>query len=350
MPKEQPDDVSLPLEWSDGQPVVLKSSPAQTSTSSERVAPAFIADNIYDAFAYFLRVEVANGDATEDTVEAYHREVGNWIKWCEARDSAPEKAQRFHLEAFREEMKRRGLAIPTRAHKLSIIRRFYESAIYAGLREDNPAGRVWAGKDLSSPEDKLNVLSEGALLALVDSLPDEGLSGLRDRLVVALMAAHGLRRVEIHRLNHENVDGDLKSLQPGSLLVDGKGHRVRRVFLRADTWASLVAYLREKEKSGYDSQGAIFVGHGNNGRGHRLSRVSINAIVDKYLNAAHLKKIGVSCHALRHTFGTLAVANGAQVEHLRDAMGHGRLETTGVYVKAVEKAKNNPAFFINVEF
>jgi site-specific recombinase XerD len=46
----------------------------------------------------------------------------------------------------------------------------------------------------------------------------------------------------------------------------------------------------------------------------------------------------------------VAVANGAKVEHLRDAMGHSKLETTSIYVKAVEKAKNNPAFFINVEF
>ncbi len=309
-----------------------------------------ITENIYDAFAHFLRVEVASGEATEDTIDAYYREVANWVKWCRRRHIAPEEAQDYHVEAFREELKRRGLCIATRAHKLSIIRQFYESAIHAGLRPDNPAGRVWAGKDLTSPEDKLKVFSESALIALVNSLPSEGLSGWRDRVVVALMAAHGLRRVEIHRLNHENIDGDLSSSKPGALLVDGKAHKVRLVHLRSDTWEALRAYVNEKQQAGYPTQGAIFVGHGNNGRGHRLSRVSLNSIVDKYLNASSLKKAGVSCHALRHTFGTLAVAGGAKVEHLRDAMGHAKLETTGVYVKAAEKAKNNPSFFINVEF
>lgn len=321
-----------------------------TGEGEAPVDAAPMADNIYDAFAYFLRVEVANGDATDDTIEAYYREVANWVKWCQQRRVLPENAQRHHVEAFREELKRRGMAIPTRAHKLSIIRRFYESAIYVGLRADNPAGQVWAGKDLSSPEEKLKILSEEALNALVDSLPSEGLSGRRDRAIVALMAAHGLRRVEIHRLNHENIDGDFSSLQPGSLLVDGKAHKVRRIFLRPDTWVAVVSYLEEKRIGGYATEGALFVGHGNNGRGHRLSRVSINAIVDKYLSASSLKKAGVSCHALRHTFGTLAVAGGAKIEHLRDAMGHANLETTSIYVKAVEKAKNNPAFFINVEF
>ncbi|RYX84013.1 hypothetical protein EON83_11775 [bacterium] len=309
-----------------------------------------IIENIYDAFAHFVRVEVASGEATDDTIDGYHREVMGWVKWCRRRNISPEDAQRHHVEAFREELKRRGLALATRTYKLSIVRRFYESAIYAGLREDNPAGSVWAGKDLSSPEDKLKILSEEALSALVNSLPNEGLSGCRDRLIVALMAAHGLRRVEIHRLNHENVDTDVSSVKPGGLIVDGKAHKVRLVHLRPDTWETLRSYVKEKQKAGYPIEGALFVGHGNNGRGHRLSRVSINSIVDKYLNASSLKKAGVSCHALRHTFGTLAVAGGAKVEHLRDAMGHAKLETTGIYVKAVEKAKNNPSFFINVEF
>jgi len=335
---------TLPLDWGD----LLNNQP-ETPTRLEREIPAFATDNIYDAFAYFLRVEVANGSATQDTVEAYQREVNNWIKWCELHNFAPEDAQRYHLDAFHEEMKRQGMSIATRAHKLTIIRRFYQSGIYVGLREDNPVSEVWAGKDLTSPEERLKVLSEEALVALVASLPTEGISGFRDRLMVALMAAHGLRRVEIHRLDHNDIQSGNPEGEPSSMIVDGKGHKLRRVFLRDDTWNTMMAYFAAKENAGYALQGAVFVGHGNNGRGQRLSRVSINAIVDKYLTAAHLKNAGVSSHALRHTFGTLAVANGGKIENLRDTMGHGLLETTAVYVKAVEKAKSNPAYLINVE-
>lgn len=339
----------LPLDWGD-----LLNNETEVVVRPEPEIPAFACDNIYDAFAYFLRVEVANGSATQDTVEAYQREVNSWIKWCQTRKFAPEDAQRYHLDAFHEEMKRQGMAIATRAHKLTIIRRFYQSAIYVGLREDNPVSEVWAGKDLTSPEERLKIFSEEALIALIASLPDEGISGLRDRTIVALMAAHGLRRVEIHRLNHSDVrHGEIQDEGAqgnlNSIIVDGKGHKMRRIFLRDDTWNTMMAYFAEKEKAGYDVEGAVFVGHGNNGRGQRLSRVSINAIVDKYLSAAHLKNAGVSSHALRHTFGTLAIANGGKIENLRDTMGHGLLETTTVYAKAVEKAKNNPAYLINVE-
>ena len=348
-PKQLLDDL-LPLEWNNGDPVVVRSTKAHGKTPIEKKVLPFVVDNIFDAFAYFLRLEVASGNATEDTVEAYHREAGNWISWCKARDLTPENAEQYHLEAFREELKRRGLSIPTRAHKLSIIRRFYDSAIYAGLREDNPADQVWAGKDPTSPEEKMKILSEGALVALVDSLPKEGLSGLRDRAIVALMVAHGLRRVEVQRLNHEDVKGAHQTAEPKSLMVDGKGHKVRCVMLRDDTWAALEAYFQEKQQAGYELQNAIFVGHGNNGRGQRLSRVSINAIANKYLAEAHLKSIGVSCHALRHTFGTVAVANGVALEDLREVMGHGLLETTSIYARTAQKGKKDPSFFINVKF
>ena len=95
--------------------------------------------------------------------------------------------------------------------------------------------------------------------------------------------------------------------------------------------------------------GAFFVSQSNNSLGKRLTRQALNEIVSKHLTAAHLKRGGVSCHALRHTFGTLAVSGGAKIEHLRDAMGHSEIETTSIYVRAVEKAKNNPAQFIDIE-
>jgi site-specific recombinase XerD len=303
-----------------------------------------------DAFEAFLRIDVANGDATQDTVDAYRREVGMWVQWCLDNRIEPAEAQRGHIEAYREHLKLRGLAVSTRQHKLSIIRRFYEAAVKHGLLRNNPAERVRAGKDLTAAEDKMKALSESALASLVAHLPTEGLAARRDRAIIALMAVHGLRRVEVHRMNHEHIEGDILSAQPGRIEVYGKGHKRRFVHLRPDTWQALCLYIQEKFNAGYPLQDAIFVAHANNGRGGRLTRLSFNHIVDKHLGSAALKRAGVSCHALRHTFGTVAVANGAKVEHLRDAMGHSKLETTSIYVKAVEKAKNNPAFFINVEF
>ncbi len=299
-----------------------------------------------DAFEWFLQIDVANGDATPDTVDAYRREVGAWIKWCDDNSHVPALVTRNEVERYREEMKRRGLAVTTRAFKLSIVRRFYAAALRHGLIQTNPAEGVRPGKDLTAPEDKMKSLDREGLTQLVAAIRGDTLAGARDRVIVGLMALHGLRRIEVHRLNHSSLRGE--NSDAPLLEVEGKGSKRRLVYLREDTFQALQAYKHAKFEAGLTDD-ALFVALGNNGRGTRLSRQALNEIVGKHLSAANLKKAGVNCHALRHTFGTLAVAGGAKIEHLRDAMGHANIETTSIYVRAVEKQKYNPANFIDVD-
>ncbi len=303
--------------------------------------------DIYEAFAEFLQIDVANGDATDDTIRAYHKEIGLFTRWCRERNIAPESATRRHIEAYRESLKTNGAAASTRQHKMSIVRRFYEAAVKHGVLTINPAANVKGGKDLTPPEEKMKALTKSALHHLVGAIPSSTLLGQRDRAIIALMAVHGLRRIEVHRLNHESVD---ISDDTPSLRVIGKGNRVRKIYLREDTYNAIQTYVRAKMEHHFPLTGALLVSHSNRTRGARISRRSLNDIVDHYLSEAHLKKVGVSCHALRHTHGTLAVAGGAKVEHLKEEMGHNHLETTSIYVKAVSRRENNPANFIDVEF
>lgn len=305
------------------------------------------APDIQTAFAKFLAIDVANGDATPDTVKAYVREVAQFVRWCEQSGLQPEHARRVHIEAYREFLKAEGMKASTRQHKMSIVRRFYEGAVKHGLMDVNPAASVKGGKDLTAPLEKMKSLTGGALAVLLSRIPGDSLSGRRDRAVVGLMAIHGLRRVEVHRLNHEDIH--IESADSAYMMVLGKGRKIRRVYLRPDTLAALENYTRAKMEAGLSLTEAVFLAHGPRTRGERISRRSLNWIVDKYLDEAKLKREGVSCHALRHTFGTLAVAGGARLEHLKEAMGHANLETTGVYVKAVERQRNNPSHFIDVE-
>lgn len=302
-------------------------------------------DNLLEAFANFLQVEVANGDATEDTIRGYLREVRLWVEWCHERNLAPAQVQRRDIIAYREHLKKEGIAVSTRKLKLSIVRRFYDAAIRHGFVTRNPAQDVRGGKDLTPPEEKIHALTGGALSALVVNIPTDTLTGKRDRAIIGLMALHGLRRVEVHRLNHENVETEGEA---GYLTVWGKGNRIRRVYLRSDTWQAVQYYMQAKLEAGLPLD-ALFLAHDNCSRGRRISRRGLNLVVDKYLNSSALKRVGVSCHALRHTHGTLAIAGGARVEHLRDAMGHSQLATTSVYVKAVGRRLHNPANFIDVE-
>jgi site-specific recombinase XerD len=199
---------------------------------------------------------------------------------------------------------------------------------------------------LTPPEEKIKALSHGALVSLLVAIPRQTIIHKRDRAVVALMAIHGLRRIECHRLDHEHLNrlGD-----DATLLVHGKGNKLRTIYLREDTLAVIGDYIHAKMLAGFPLSGALLLAHGNATRGARFSRRALNHIVDQYLSAASLKRAGVSCHALRHTHGTLAVSGGAKIEHLQKEMGHTHIDTTGIYVRAVDRAKNNPATFIDVE-
>jgi site-specific recombinase XerD len=300
-------------------------------------------DELLTAFADFIDLTVANGNPTEDTRTGYKKALRPFIEWCWDEKVTPAVVTPDQVKLYRAHLRDKGRAASTIALYLTAVRRFYDAATERGLIATNPATGIKGGSDRTAPEDKIKALSNAALQSLADWLPAATLAEKRDRLCVALMAWHGLRRVEVHRLDHEflNVDSD-----GGVLLVPGKGNKTRRVFLLTDTLECWQEYETSKERAGFPTQGALVIALDNSSRGKRMSRTSLNTAIDRALNMTGLKRNGVSCHALRHTYGTLAVAGGAKVEHLRDAMGHSKLETTGTYVRAVEKRRNNPALCI----
>lgn len=306
----------------------------------------FEEDDIFRAFSRFVQIHIAQGDATDDTIRAYYREIDFWTQWCQRHNVDVAAARRIHIEMYREEMKQQGLRINTRSHKLSIVRRFYDSAVEAGLRDNNPAAGVRGGKDQTPGEEKIKSLTGAALARLMGVINTDTLVGKRDRAIVALMAIHGLRRIEIERMNESSllIQEDLVSIE-----VQGKGNRMRQVYLRPDTYRVFSDYLFQKHEAGFIAEGPCFISLSNRSRGQRISRRSLNEIVDHHLNEASLKRVGVSCHALRHTFGTLSIAGGAKVEDLKEAMGHVEIESTELYVKAVARVENNPANFIDIE-
>ena len=319
---------------------------SETSEFLDPFESEFEADDIFKAFSRFVQIHIAQGEATDDTIRAYYREIDFWVQWCQRHHVDVAEARRIHIEMYREEMKQQGLRINTRSHKLSIVRRFYDSAVEAGLRDNNPAAGVRGGKDQTPGEEKIKSLTGAALTRLLGVIPTDTLIGKRDRAIVALMAIHGLRRIEIERMDEISIhiQDDLVSVE-----VEGKGKRIRQVYLRPDTYRVVADYLRNKHEAGFVAEGPCFVSLSNRSRGQRISRRSLNEIVDYYLGEASLKRLGVSCHALRHTFGTLSISGGAKVEDLKEAMGHVEIESTELYVKAVARIENNPANFIDIE-
>jgi len=308
-------------------------------------APAPTAD-LDRAFADFLRLDVANGDASADTIRGYRAQVAQWVGWCRSRDRDPARVTPEDVKTWRAQLVQDGYKPASIAHKLSIARRFYAAAVAAGLRPDNPAAGIRPPRDKRAAED-FGYLSEGELLLLFRELaPGGGEKERRDRALLALLALHGLRTVEIERANVDDVE---RRGEHTLLLVRGKGHD-RLVYLRPDVATAIAEYRAVRKDPPGDAAGVpLFVAVGNFAPGHRLSRRGLRRIVDGYLHAAQLKRPGISDHALRHTAATLMYTYSRDLRAVQEVLGHADPKTTSKYARVVDRARNNPALAVPVK-
>ena len=313
--------------------------------------PAHTRDQLERAFAEFLRLDVAAGDAAPATVRSYRAEVAAWVRRCETNRIDPATATVAHIKLFRAELVERGYQPVTIGWKLTVVRCFYEAGRSSGLRQDNPVAGVRPPRVRRAAED-FKYLTADQLARLLAAVPGpdeatgvEQIKRLRDRLMLSLMALHGLRTVEVHRASLEDLTERGGST---ALLVRGKSGQ-RLLFLRPDTGEILARYLELRGEMPPDELGTpLFVALDRGFKGHRLSRRHIRAITDHYLHAAGLKRQGLSCHALRHTAATLGYLHTGDLRAVQELLGHADPRTTARYAHVVDMAKRNPALFIPV--
>ncbi len=297
------------------------------------------------AFAAFLRLEVAHGAATLDTQRGYWSQVRAWAAWCQAQPCCLATAPATAVKTYRQALVAAGYQAASIAHKLAVLRRFYAAAMAQGLRVDNPALGVQPPRDRRAAE-LLPCLAEGELRRLLAAVPRlETGPALRDRVLLALLGVQGLRTVEVVRANV----ADLYHGDPVVLRVRGKT-RDRLLPLRPDLAAVLQAYLAARGRVCDDATGTPLVAAvGNRAGGQRLSRRGLRHVVDGYLRQAGLKRPGVSDHALRHTAATLAYKYTRDLRAVQHMLGHADPRTTARYAHLVERLQQNPALAVPVE-
>ena len=200
-------------------------------------------DRLTEAFADFLSIDVANGDARPDTVRVYKAQVKMWWQWCRENGVRPDIATEANVKLYRKHLIDNGLKHSTISLKLTAVRRFYEAGKRHGLIDANPAEKVQPPRDRAASEESVKSLSCGESERLFMEIPNDGnLKSLRDRAMVALMLLEGLRTVEIVRANV----GDIEETSGGKrLLVRGKG-KDGYVYPRDDTVKMLENYLQIK--------------------------------------------------------------------------------------------------------
>ncbi|MFH1737338.1 MAG: site-specific tyrosine recombinase/integron integrase [Actinomycetota bacterium] len=209
----------------------------------------------------------------------------------------------------------------TIARKLSAIRSFLRFLCNEGSLEANAAMLV------SFPKARKvlpKILSRDEVERLIEN-PDEGTkAGLRNRAVLELLYATGMRVGELASLNISNINLNAREIR-----VIGKGNKERLVFMNNIAARALDEYLiiaRPKDAGGKKANEAVFL----NTAGGRLSTRSVQKIVDKSGLRSGLGR-RVSPHTLRHSFATHLLEEGADLRTIQELLGHADLGTTQIY-------------------
>jgi site-specific recombinase XerD len=314
-------------------------------------------DNLEQIFAQFLEMEVGDGAASPDTIKSYLSQTKMYFAWCKDNLVSPLEADKDNIKLYRQYLIDEDYKVGTIANKLSIVHTLYQAAIAKGLIAINPAAGVKAPTERIDPASNISYLELDELELLLGEIESQlnqaktnkqRLPLLRDRALVGIMSLEGCRTVELHNLKLEQI---LHQGPRTGLKVFAK--RASRIVPLTDSLTQqLEEYLlmrrmvlRRKVKP----EDYVFVSLSNNSKNQQLSRRSIRAIVDRYLEATGLKhKEGrtLSAHSLRHTAGTQALRAGADLRQVQDLLGHADPRTTSIYAHVGDRWDYNPAVAI----
>jgi integrase/recombinase XerD len=214
------------------------------------------------------------------------------------------------------------------------VRLFFQWTEQAGLYP-NVAQRI-KGATISK-EHKKDHLTSGQMQRVLDTVDRSTPEGKRDYAILALMVTGGLRGIEIHRANIE----DLRTLGDSTVLyIQGKGKEEKADYIKI--MPVVEAALRDYIKTrGELIEGeALFTSMSNNSKGQRLSTRSISGIVKQRLKDAGFNSDRLTAHSLRHTAVTLSLIGGNTLQEVQQFARHGNISTTQIYAHNLDRAKN----------
>lgn len=273
-----------------------------------------MARDLVREYVSFLRAEKG---LAKNSLEAYGRDVGKLAAWAEKNGLELPKLTRKDLREWLIDLSRAKIAENSKRRMISAIRGFYKFLLTDGHLAKNPA------EDLDTPQrssylPKFLNQAEMETLLSVPNVSTE--SGLRDRAVLELMYACGLRVSEVVGLQTRDVDVDA-----GILTTTGKGSKTRRVPIGSSAVEWLKTWLARRRKIENIDVTNLFV----NSVGRPLNRQLIHKMIKEYAEKCGLE--GVSPHTIRHSFATHLVQNRADIRSVQQMLGHADISTTQIY-------------------
>lgn len=255
------------------------------------------------------------------TVENYARDILTFSQYCTRQKiSGPDRVKRSLAEAFLGERQRAGYSVRTILRAVSATRSFYKFLIQEGVLKENPFSEVTLPR---LPRKLPRVVSAKQIDQMMASVDLEKSQGVRDRAILEVFYASGLRVSELSSLT-------LEALSESTALVRvvGKGLKERIVPVGGEALIWVRQYI-DTERRKLDRgkpQPWLFLSN----RGKRMTRQTLWYVIRKYARASGFGG-RISPHTLRHSFATHLLEGGADLRSVQQLLGHASLVTTQIY-------------------
>jgi integrase/recombinase XerD len=274
---------------------------------------------LIDIFLNYLSVERG---LSQNTIVSYRRDLQSYLDYLNDQEhiNSLEKANKDRITNFMFMLKNKGLNTNSIARKLAAIKTFYRFLVREKILKDDPTSLLESPKLWKRIPSTLSVEEIEILIAQPD-LGKRG--GLRDRAILEVLYATGMRVSELVHLRLEDVNLDV-----GFVRCLGKGNKERIIPLGRKAIMCLRRYI-DKERPYFLKRGlsnVLFLTRLH----RRISRQSIWKMLKRYARQGRIKK-EIRPHILRHSFATHLLEGGADLRSVQEMLGHSDISTTQVY-------------------
>jgi len=274
-----------------------------------------------NGFKNYLQLERA---MSANSIDAYTRDIAKFHQYLQLKQLKlnPTEIQEDHLLTFIVWLSELGLGTTSQARIRSGVKAFYRYLLLEDIIDHDPTELIESPQLTKKIPSVLSIEEVQAVLDTVDLSTDHG---TRNRAILEVLYACGLRVSELTELRLSNLYKDI-----GFVKVLGKGNKERLIPIGEEALKHIQFYIdgvrRHLSKINPDDEDIIFL----NRRGKRLSRVMIFMIVKDAVKSAGMEK-NVSPHTFRHSFATHLVEGGADLKAVQDMLGHESITTTEIY-------------------
>lgn len=271
-------------------------------------------------FIHYLTVEKG---LAQNTLVSYERDLKSYMKYVKSVEqiSSWNDVRRPVIVGFLAVLKDQGKSSKTIARHIASIRSFHQFLLRDKQTDQDPSVHL----ESPQPERSLpKVLSMEEVEAFMDSAKTDDAFGLRDRAMIEIMYATGMRVSELINLDISDVHGTM-----GFVRCVGKGNKERIIPIGQTALGAVEEYLQKArpELTGKKNKTeALFLNH----HGNRLSRQGYWKIIKKLAAEANIQK-ELTPHTLRHSFATHLLMNGADLRSVQEMLGHADISTTQIY-------------------